>query len=322
MHGRIGDRDMDVLLFQPASEWYGQRVFSTISNGLFAVAMFLGDQGLDVKICHFVASEPTNKVVKSYIEQYNPEVVGINLSWHIHCAQALQVARLVKQCNNRINVVVGGMTASRFYSEILEYIKFESDHKKTEPWVDLIVKGDGEKPLAEYLQKGKAPEYNVSFINSKGKIVHKPMSYVQKTIPRTKLKDPRQIVDNWDDYLNRDCVRTSVPGLEDELGHQRGKSEIDLYIGKGCANNCSYCGGCASAHKLSFRRIGVLFRHIDDVVSDILSLEKAGVNTIYADFDPDPSRTFYWKLFRELSSIGQRDLNLMFSCWSGLCQVG
>jgi len=308
---------MDLLLFQPAPQWEGTRAFGAISNGLLALAAFLRTKGLEVKICHFNVAEPIGSIVERKLALYSPRVVGINLTWHLLCAAALRLAREVKQHDSSVKVVMGGATASCFDKELLEYVRDQSAATRDEPWVDLIVRGDGEVPLYEYLTRNVPPKCNVSFLSQTGRVVQKPIRYVQDTIPRVRLDDVERLIDNWPEYLDRDGVRTSVPGLEHDLGHNRAPREVDVFIGKGCRNNCCYCGGCAQAQKRLSGRLRPIFRPVKDAVADIVSFHNGGTQRIYISFDPHPDRSFYSTLFSELQKQLTGDLSLLFSCWSG-----
>ena len=307
---------IDILLFQPAIITREKISFGVISNGLIALGLYLKQKRLRVKICHFNGCTKTlGAFVQQKILQYKPKSVGINLTWHTHCYQALKIAEAVKSVNKNIKVCLGGFTASFFDKEILDFVQQESIFKNINPYIDCIIRGDGEKPLFEFITKKRIPKANTSYIDKNGNFLRNPLAYTPKKLPSVRLKwELNKFIDNWQNYIQRGGIRTSVPGVENKVGHNVDKGEFHLYVGKGCRNNCCYCGGGRDVQKLLFRRNYPIFRQLNDVIYDINQLSKNNVKTVYIDFDPDPSRKYYKKLFKK---INKQNLNLIFSAWSG-----
>ncbi len=307
---------IDILLFQPALITREKISFSAISNGLIALALYLKQKGLKVKICHFNGwTRSLEEFVQKKIFQYKPKNIGINLTWHTHCYQALKIAETAKNINKKIKVCLGGFTASFFDKEILDFVQQDSKSKSINPYVDCIIRGDGEKPLFKFVTEKKIPQMNTSYINKNGDFVKNSLIYTQKKLPSVGLKwRLDKLIDNWKNYIQRGGIRTSVPGVENKVGHNIDKGEFHLYVGKGCRNNCCYCGGGRDIQKLLFRRNYPIFRPLNDVIYDINQLSKNNVKTVYIDFDPDSSRKYYKKLFKKLD---KKNLNLIFSALSG-----
>ncbi len=303
-----------ILFFQPAVKSNEGTFFSVISNGLVALSLYCKKNGFDVKICHF--NNPNlsvNETVYRKLNQFQPSYVGINLTWHTHITQVLQIAKLIKQWDRKIPIIIGGSTASIFDQDIYKFLWKED--KEYYPPIDFIIRGDGEQPLLEFLQTGKIPSYNTTIPNKKGNSTRNPIKYTQKILPSVSLNEsPKEIIDEWDNYLLRGGIRTSVPGIENKLGHNVSGGEFNLYVGKGCVNNCCYCGGSRRSQLLVSGRKGYSFRKLDEVVNDIIVLTNSGVRHFYMNFDPDPKRKFYNELFERLPSL---DMNLIFSAWSG-----
>ena len=76
---------LDLLLFQPAC--INQRIvsFSSISNGLIALANYINNNGYKAKICHFNIDGSLEEIVNDKIKRYKPKNIGISLDWHMHC---------------------------------------------------------------------------------------------------------------------------------------------------------------------------------------------------------------------------------------------
>jgi len=296
---------MDILFFQPAVISDGRVSYSAISNGLIALGMYLKQNGYESRICHFNGTKKLEDFVEEKIREYNPKYIGVNLTWHMHCDSAIRIAQHARTLNPNIPVVFGGFTASYFDREILKHVGIE----------DLsIIRGDAEEPLLEFIKTGRTPNSNTSFVKDK-KIIRNHLTYVQAELPRVRLYYPvTELVDRWEVYLERNQIRTSVPSLEDKVGHNTAMGEFHLYVGKGCRNNCCYCGGGRDAHKIISGRNKIQFRDVEDVKADIEQLVIDSVKTFYIDFDPYPEREFYLSLLKRLSPQNAR---LMFSAWCG-----
>jgi radical SAM superfamily enzyme YgiQ (UPF0313 family) len=302
-----------ILFFQPAVHSSKGTFFSAISNGLIALALFLEKYEYSVKICHFNHCLSIRQEVIEKLELFEPKVVGINLTWHTHIYQVIEIAKTVKKWDKNISVIIGGFTASYFDIEIYEYLK--NDDLSNYPQIDFIIRGDSEEPLLDFIKTEKIPQFNTTIPINEGKLLRNPIKYIQKELPRIHFnKSPLNLIYNWEGYLSRGGIRTSVPSIEGKVGHNVSNGEFDLYIGKGCRNNCCYCGGSRQSHKLLSGRQGTVFRMVDDVLKDINILSRSGVKRLYIDFDPDPRREFYKQLFDKIQKI---DLGLMFSAWSG-----
>jgi radical SAM superfamily enzyme YgiQ (UPF0313 family) len=303
-----------VLLIQPAVIEPKILKFGSISNGLIALAQFLYGKGYPVKIIHFFGlTTNIERMLANKINMYNPRIIGVNLTWHVHIQQALEIASIIKKIAGNIPVVFGGLTASQFDIEILEYLRKENN--SDDPVVDFIIRGDGELPFLHYLRTGHPPEYNVTIASKYIDHIRKPLSYVQKSLPRVTFEStPAEIIDDWPNYINREGIRTSIPKIEQIVGHNLSAGEFDLYLGKGCVNNCCYCGGGKDILKKYANRNGVLFRNISDIRNDIQKVIKAGVQNLYINFDPDYHRYFFCELFETLPKL---KCNLIFSAWSG-----
>jgi radical SAM superfamily enzyme YgiQ (UPF0313 family) len=89
--------------------------------------------------------------VDTLIKSLNPLAFGIDLHWLTHAHGALELAKIVKTYHPHTPVIFGGLSASYYHEELMEY-----------PQVDYVVRGDStEEPLRLLLEKirlKKSPE--------------------------------------------------------------------------------------------------------------------------------------------------------------------
>ena len=271
--------------------------------GLLSLAAYLNNNGCDAKI--LVATTEDNKI-ESKLREYNPDVVGISLHWFIH-SWALEIADRVKKEDQSIRVLLGGFTASYFDRQILEYSKN----------VDGVIRGDGEKPFLDYIYTLKPEKVENITYRKDGQIIKKKITYVQENLEgfAAALPDMEDIVDGWEGYLARPIHKAGIHRVGVSKDAKLKQSEesmrdFDIYVGKGCAYNCIYCGGCRDAHMITSNRRHPTFRPVNDVVQDICNLEANGIEKVCFDFGPFGSERYYHRLLAEL---GKTNLAVMFT---------
>ncbi|MCL4435643.1 MAG: cobalamin-dependent protein [Thaumarchaeota archaeon] len=294
--------DVDVLFFQPAvGKQYG-----IISLGILSLSAYLRKHGYDSRIVVLVDRD-TEETVRRKMRQFHPKVVCISLHWYIHSYEALKVAEAVKAESPETKVVVGGHTSTYFNKQILDFTSA----------IDLIVKGDGEKPLLDYVST-LDPERteNASFMKD-GEFVSKPITYHQTSLEDLSAanKDMNEMVDEWDHYLKTTRVRTSAPIPSGKIVEKVStkSSEFYLYVGKGCSYNCCFCGTSKTGSTRIFSRGVSIFRPVEDVVRDANLLKDNGVESLFLDFGPFKDEIYFQKLFAELKPL---DVDLTFLPWN------
>ena len=269
-----------VLFINPPRRHDGSR--SLFNNATLTLASYLTRHGHSAHT--YSASGPDWKFkVQNWLKLHQPEIVAISCKWWDTLYGAIELARFVKSVAPEVKCVAGGQTATSFADDIVEKTDF-----------DAVIRGDGEKPLLNYLI-GK-PESNLR--SSDGLTL--PISYVQKSGQDENLR----LVDDLTDIASPTLLRT--------VGH----SAPYVWTGKGCRCACMFCGGSALGQKKLFGRKGYLYRPIDEVLHDIEVLAKWSNDSIMFDFDPiaDPQKADYYKeLFDQ---IPERKYHLFFYSWS------
>ena len=109
--------------------------------GLYSLANELNKEGFPTEIIHLGIEKYLDKkfLLSDYINQNDIKFVAFSLHWHPQSYDVIETARVVKERNPDIFLSIGGFTASYFAIEIME--KF--------PFVDAIIKGEGELPTVE-----------------------------------------------------------------------------------------------------------------------------------------------------------------------------
>jgi hypothetical protein len=175
--------------------------------------------------------------LEALLAHVKPKLIGISLKWFHHVARARVVARIIRRIDPSIHLVLGGNTASYFWQELLGW-----------KVIDSVALGDGEVPLLS-LARGDEVPTNIARRGADGSKPEKaPMTYVQGTA-------------SADVYYSH----------FDELF----LSQLDLHSfsgwvqpGKGCGENCVYCGGTRGMQKATFGRAKPFLRPEESVQRD------------------------------------------------------
>lgn len=198
-------------------------------------------------------SGPVWEDIRSTISEYRPTVIGITAKSQ-NFASARLVAKLAKEIDNRIVVVVGGPHPSMVNSQILDC-----------PDIDISVRGEGERTLVELL---RALEADKKIDDIKG-IIYRKDGKVIENPPREFITDldslcfphenAPQVLKDYDKYPL------------DAFGH--------LFAARGCPYNCFFCG----SRKIWSRR--VRYRSPASVVKEMRALREKGLRLVYFEDD-------------------------------------
>jgi radical SAM superfamily enzyme YgiQ (UPF0313 family) len=107
--------------------------------GIFSIMNELADAGFRISAINeglelLINNEST---LETLIKEYPSTVYCIDIHWHEHLYSGICAAKRIKKLYPDAVVVVGGITASAFYSEIL----------KNSPYIDVVIIGQGEGVL-------------------------------------------------------------------------------------------------------------------------------------------------------------------------------
>ncbi len=267
----------DLLLLHPPSYFYfreDNRNYGPISDvvpstpifdlypfGFLSLTSYLGKHGYKIQI-HNIAA----RMVMSHrynfmkaIKKIEPKIIGIDLHWLVHAHGAIEAARIAKQVHPETPVVLGGLSSTIFYNEIL----------RRYPWIDYVMLGDTTevpyKMLMEYIIDNKGRLENIPNIayRENGRIKTTGIKYI-----------PEKLDDYWIDFKSvfKQLIRSSDPVsfipftifLRDPIGA--------VLTVKGCTYNCITCGGSRFTYCQYFNRQGLGRKKPDTIIKEIQSI--------------------------------------------------
>ncbi len=204
--------------------------------GILYLAGYLRRNGIEAFVRLYDADETEAEVKRSLeglLAHVKPRLVGISLKWFHHVARARLLAKTVRKLAPKVEIVLGGNTASYFWKELVAW-----------DCVDFVALGDGEVPLLALARGDEAPPNVVTRATE-----HKaPLGYVQSP--------------SSDDvyYSHFDELFLSKLDLHSFSGW--------VAPGKGCGENCVYCGGTRGIQQATFGRAKPFLRTEESVQKD------------------------------------------------------
>ncbi|MBW2455374.1 MAG: cobalamin-dependent protein, partial [Deltaproteobacteria bacterium] len=98
-------------------------VFEMPPVGLLAIQQHLRRLGHDVELFNLASQMLRDDTfdVPSFLKQVRAPLFGVDLHWMAHCHGALALAELYKGLHPDARVMVGGLSATYFHDELLQY---------------------------------------------------------------------------------------------------------------------------------------------------------------------------------------------------------
>jgi len=198
-------------------------------------------------------SMPVWSEIRSTILDFKPDVIGITTKSQNFKSVCI-VARLAKEINKDIAVIVGGPHPSMTGSDIFKCAEF-----------DVSVIGEGEDVIVELLNTIAARE---NFHNIQG-IIYRENGKTVETAPREYIKD-----------LDSLCFpHESAPEVLKDYDQYPRTAFRNIFTIRGCPYNCLFCG----SYKIWSRKSR--FRSPENVVREIKHLQNRGLKLVHFDDD-------------------------------------
>ena len=153
---------------------YPLEEFPMPSLSLSYLAAVLQREDIEVQILDLLISEHTRAKIRRRLEEYQPQVVGVSCSTMNYPA-AINILKVCKGFEPEVVTVIGGPHVSFTATETLEQA----------PWVDIVVRGEGEKTLVGVV---RALEAGASLHQVPG-IAFRQDGAVVMTEPRAPIED-------------------------------------------------------------------------------------------------------------------------------------
>jgi len=237
-------------------------VFEMYPIGLISIGAYLERHGIHTRIINiaFRMLKDPKFDVERFIGNLNASAFGIDLHWLPHAHGSLALAEIIKQAHPSTPVVMGGLSASYFHEELINY-----------PQVDFVIRGDStETPLLQLMQRIKKSGTvddipNLSWKDANGTARHNPLTWVPSNLDDMPL-DYAYPVKSVLKY--RDLTGITP------FGNWMRYPITCAVTCRGCNYDCLTCGGSQYTYKNSFGREKTAFRNPELVVQDIVSIQR------------------------------------------------
>ena len=285
----------------------GRREIMVMPLGLPALANSLEDEGIASSIMHLGIEQELNPrfSLRSAFGANPPRLLLLSLHWYLQTRPVLNAANRIRSWLPHTKIVLGGLTASVFAREILEQLRF----------VDAVVRGDGELPLATLTRRLDSGDWrdvpNLVWRDASGGLHDNGLSYQLDAEGAARLRHGSLAhLRHREAYLQRALYADFSEGAE-EGGYARAAY---LNAGRGCTVSCVNCGGAASAQTVTCGRKGVLLYPIQKLMRDVHEAVDEGARVLRMSFDPPAARRHLVRWFEAITAL-DASLRLVFDCW-------
>lgn len=286
-----------------------------IAIGVFSMCTELFKHKFKPEIIHLGVEKSFDPKfdITQYVRKNKIKIVGISLHWHYQTYDALNVAKSIKEKNPNTFIFLGGIMSSAFASDILK--KF--------PFIDAVIKGEGEKSVVELAKKISANKFdNLSTVpnllwRKNGKVIkNKKIWFANEEELNSYSFDGLKFLKHHERYLKFPFIYKYDSNEPSNITYRQ-KSNLVCCLGRGCPGNCTWCGGGYEAMKRITGRNSVTIRDPKIVAKEFIHFKKKyNLDEYYVCFDPFPNHQEYLvELFDILGEKMPNQINIMFECF-------
>ncbi len=324
-HAVMAPRDLDCLLvhapkadnhYLPFGEFFN---ITYMPMGLLAIAEWLRRRGKAVELVHLGVEwleDPKFRVAQAY-DGAKIRAIGLSLYWHYQSYDAIEVARALKAAHPEAFVFLGGLTAGYFAAEIVRDYDFIDGvlvghaEATTEHLVDALDGGDlGE--VAHLVWRTPDGRVRQNDLESRkfrtGGPALDELVYGDLSV----MRNPGTYSSSFGFPL---AYARELTPAENRQMQTMGRAFFPLFIGRGCAWTCTFCGGNRDTLRKVNGTSKLAWRDPERIVSDIRRAMDFGYKTMALCFDPTPQKDdYYCTLFQRIREE-QLGCDFYFECW-------
>lgn len=261
-------------------------IFENYPIGFLTLSEYLNRQGISVRIVNLAMKMLLDASFdpEAFIARLTPAAFGIDLHWLPHVDGSLATAEIAKRHHPGIPVILGGLSATYYYREIM----------RDYPFVDFVICGDStEEPLRLLMEA----------IRNNGDYRAVPNLVWRDDQGTTVVNDISYRPDNLD-YVNFDPSHPLKMALKyrDPSGYLPflnwlSNPLLAVFSCRGCIHDCVPCGGSGSAFARISGRARPAFRSPELLARDIRNAARYTGAPVMVIADPLQSGEEYFERF-------------------------
>lgn len=230
--------------------------FTKVPIGMLSVAEYLDRHGYKVVLDN-LGDRMVNMSafdVEGHLKNCTAQVYAVGMHFQQHAQGAIEIARLCKKLHPGSLVVMGGLTATCFHEEILQKYDF----------VDGVVRAEAEKALLALLRA----------VEKHGRLMDTPNLTYRDADGEIRVMPLMPASENLDEfeYTRFDLLQPKTSVYSPDTIHR-----YSLEVCRGCAYNCTICGGSAYTYKKHLGMRKPAFRSPAKIVADMKKLNDQGI---------------------------------------------
>jgi radical SAM superfamily enzyme YgiQ (UPF0313 family) len=287
----------------------GRREIMVMPLGVPAMANLLASQGRRVAMLHLGIEREVNAhfSLRAWLKTHLPKLVLLSLHWHPQTRPVIETARAIKTWLPESKVILGGLTASVFAREAMESL----------PFIDGVVRGDGEEPLSQLARvmldgSGELSKVANLVWRSGDTIRDNGHSWsLDEALSGGLRHADLRLLEHARAYMDRALYADFSEGAPGAEGYAR---TAYLNAGRGCHADCVTCGGAAQAQRLTSLRNGILLYPLNKLTADVRDAAAQGAQSLRMSFDPPPARGHVMRWFEAIRAEGI-GFRLLYDLW-------
>ncbi len=265
----VYDFRQKAIMYGPISDLIpSSPVFEMYPLGFLTIANYLESRGLKVRIVNLALRMMNDDHfdVAKFLSKLKPKAIGIDLHWLPHANGSIEIAKVAKKLHPKVPVIFGGLSATYFHEELIQY-----------PQIDYVLRGDSTEPplysLLTNLDSGQSLEMvpNLTW-KQNGKVRVNPLTFVPANADYVDLM-PEQIMRMVIRYRDLQSILPFNGWWQNPI--------TAVFTVKGCAHECTTCGGSSQANELLNVRHSPIFRSPQNLVKNIVDISRFSKGPIF-----------------------------------------
>ncbi|MCL2818577.1 MAG: TIGR04190 family B12-binding domain/radical SAM domain protein [Actinomycetia bacterium] len=290
------------IMFGPVSDLVPSTpIFEVYPLGLSTIAEYLERSDYHVRTVNlaYLMLRSDRFDVERAIRKMDPLIFGIDLHWMPHSHGAIEVARICKTQHPDTPVIIGGLSASVFHDQLLEY-----------ECVDFVLRGDStEEPFKQLMDvlSSEGTSYRGEMLASVPNLSWKDESDAHRFnelswAPADFNGPALDFAYNMKSVLRYRDLFGSIP-FKDWLRYPMGAT----ITCRGCTHDCATCGGSATTFRKHFGRDRIAFRDPELLARELANQHKYLPGPIFVLNDFLQAGTEYARTF--LNALGKEKID-------------